>query len=269
LLGVALVLGVLVGPVFAHGLTVWQTDSEFSYGYLIPAISLALLWWRRRALRDAARPGSAGGLALVLPSVAAILLAQRVGVHALAGLAVSPLLVGCAVYLWGWRVGRAVAFPAGYLLFGLGVYRGLLGSLGFALQAVTASGAAALSNLAGLDVLRDGLVLRGDGYAFVVAEPCSGMSSLLSLLALAALWGYVARGALAARATLLLAVPPAVVAANVVRVTLVLLVASRWGTPAAEGFFHGASSLALFGVATGGLLLVGRGVGCRLAGRTA
>src|SRR5207245_1920719 len=52
-----------------------------------------------------------------------------------------------------------------------------------------------------------------------------------------------------------------VVVANTARVTLVLFVAAWWGQDAAIGFFHGLSSLLLFGVALGGLLVVSRTVG--------
>ncbi|MGH2354749.1 MAG: exosortase/archaeosortase family protein, partial [Chloroflexota bacterium] len=173
------------------------------------------------------------------------------------------LLWGMAVYLWGWGAGRVLAFPVGFLLFGLGLYRGLLSSVGFALQEVTAQGAALLAQGIGLGIIRDGLVLRSDAFAFIVAEACSGMSSLLSLLALAALWTHLAEGSFGARLLTIASVAPLVILANILRVTLVLLVAAWFGQEAALGFFHGASSLVLFGVALGGLLLVSWRAGCK------
>src|SRR5262249_22475765 len=141
-------------------------------------------------------------------------------------------------------------------------------TVGFGLQHVTAHGAELTSTLIGLDVERDGLVLQSaddsPAFAFVVAEACSGMSSLLSLLALAALWIYAARGTLSARMAVMLSVVPIVVLANTLRVTLVLLIATWYGQDAALGFFHGASSLALFVMALVSLLFVSRVVGCKL-----
>jgi exosortase len=196
------------------------------------------------------------------------LVSRRTGIHVLAGAAVSPLLIGVAAYLWGWGAARIVAFPSAFLIFGLGLYRGLLNSVGFALQDVTAVGAAWAGRIIGLDVVRDGLVLHSatatPAYAFVVAQACSGMSSLLSLLALAALWMYSTRGSLPGRVAVFAAVLPLVVIANTVRVTLVLRVGASFGEDAALGFFHGASSLILFGLALMGLLLVSRIVGCKL-----
>jgi exosortase len=262
-LGLALVTCWLVWPAFAHAVEVWSTVTEFSHGFLVLPVSLLLIWWRRGALRRSLGPGATAGLPIVIASLALYLLAYRVGINSLAGLAVSPLLWASAVYLWGWGAGRVLAFPCGFLAFGLGLYRGLLDSVGFALQGVTALGAAALARALGVPVARDGLILHSEQFAFIVAEACSGMSSLLSLLALASLWLYLAEGSLAARLAVLLSVLPLVVLANSTRVALVLLVASWSGQDAALGFFHGASSLVLFGLALGGLALVSRMVGCK------
>ncbi|MBV9172329.1 MAG: exosortase/archaeosortase family protein [Chloroflexi bacterium] len=265
---VSLALALLIWPAFGHAIEVWSTDEEFTYGFLIPPIALALLWLRRGALRRAVGDGQNGGLAVVAAAISLMLVSQRTGIHNLAGIAVTPLLIGVAAYLWGWRAARAIAFPSAFLIFGLGLYRGLLNSVGFALQDVTAFGAAWAGRLIGLDVMRDGLVLHSTSatpeYAFVVAEACSGMSSLLSLLALAAIWVYATRGPLVGRAAVFAGVLPLVVIANTARVTLVVLVAAHFGEDAALGFFHGVSSLLLFGLALGGLLVLSRTVGCRL-----
>jgi exosortase len=256
----------VIWPAFAHALEVWSTTEEFSYGYLIPLVSVGVIFFRRQAVLNSIGRGAAGGLVIVIASLATLIVAERLGIHALAGVAVSPLLFGAAVYLWGWSTGRVLAFPFGFLVFGLGVFRGLLDTLGFALQSITAVGAGTLATLIGVPVARDGLVLTSDRFAFIVAEPCSGMSSLVSLLALAALWTYVARGSMTARAAVLLSVAPLAIFANSARVTMVLLVAHWFGQDAAIGFFHGASSLVLFGLALGGLVAVSRLVGCQLRG---
>ena len=253
----------LIWPALLHAFDVWSTVDEFSFGFFVLPVVSVLIWCRRRALIESVGRGAPAGLLVVIASLTLYLVGHRLGINALAGVAVSPLLWGMAVYLWGWGAGRVLAFPLGFLVFGLGLFRGLLHSVGFAMQGVTAHGAGELARAVGLTVDRDGLVLRSDQFAFVVAEQCSGMSSLVSLLALALLWTYVARGTLPARLGILLSVGPLVLLANIVRVTLVLLVAEYFGQETAIGFFHGASSLVLFGAALGGLLLVSRVVGCR------
>jgi exosortase len=261
-------LTALVWPVFAHAAEVWLTDEEFTYGFLIPPMALAIMCWRWGALRASLGQGRTSGLGLVAGAIVLILVSRRTGINAIGGIAVTPLLIGVAAYLGGWRAAQVVAFPSAFLVFGLGLYRGLLNSVGFALQDVTAFGAGLASRAIGLDVVRDGLVLHSttapSPYAFIVAQTCSGMSSLLSLLALATLWMYFTRGRISGRLVVFAAVAPLVIVANTTRVTLVLLVASLFGQDAALGFFHGASSLILFGLALVGLLMVSRMVGCKL-----
>jgi exosortase len=262
LLSVAAAL-VLMWPAFEHSVVVWRTVEEFSFGFLIPAVSVLLIWLHWSELRRAAGRGANAGLIVVAFGLAAYILAYRIDINAIGGVAVVVILWGGSVFLWGWQVGKILAFPIGFLAFGLALYRGLLGTVGFVMQGFTAAGAGALAEAAQLGVVRDGLVLRAEGFAFIVAEPCSGMSSLVSLLALAALWTHLANGSLPARAAIILSVLPLVVLANSVRVSLVLLIASWYGQDAALGFFHGASSLVLFGLALTGLLVISRVVGCK------
>jgi exosortase len=261
-------VGVLVWPAFAHAVDVWSLDEEFTYGFLIPPIAFTIVWLQRHALRRNIGPGHGAGMVIVAGAIVGMLISRRTGINALGGVAVSPLLIGVAVYLWGWPAGRLLAFPSAYLVFGLGLYRGLLSSVGFALQDITATGAALAAQTIGVSVVRDGLVLESatgaHQFAFVVAQTCSGMSSLLALLSLAALWLYATRGSLPSRVVVLAGVLPLVMIANTVRVTLVLLIGATFGEDAALGFFHSASSMVLFGLALVGLLIVSRLVGCKL-----
>ena len=245
-------------PAFAHGIGVWSTTEEFGFGFLVPPISAFLVWLRRAELRQSIRDGADAGLIVVACALVIYTLAHRVQINAVAGLAVVPLLLGCVIYLWGWRAGLILGFPIGFLGFGLGLFRGLLDTVGFAMQGLTALGAGL-----GLGIAREGLVLSTNDFSFVVAEPCSGMSSLVSLLALAAVWTHLSQGKLPARIAILASVLPIVLLANTIRVSLVLLIASVGGQEAALGFFHSASSLVLFGLALAGLLFISRVVGCK------
>jgi exosortase len=260
---------VVIWPWLVHAAGVWATVEAFGFGFFVPPVTAGLIWWRWPALRASAGDGAWGGLLVVAVALGAMLVGARAGLNALGGVAAVLLLWGIAVSLWGWRAGRVLAFPIGFLAFGLGAHTGALNGTAFALQGATAAGAGTLGHLLGLGVVREGLVLRGPSFAFVVAEQCSGMSSLLSLLALASLWGFLAAGSLPARLALVASVAPLVLLANILRVTLVLGVAALFGQDVAVGFFHEASSLVLFGVAAGGMLLVGRRVGCQAPRRVA
>src|SRR5205823_9694134 len=98
----------LVAPAFIHAHEVWSTTEEFSFGYLVVPVSLGLLWLRRVDIRKSLGPGATSGLIVVVAALSVYLFAERIEIHALAGLAVPLLLVSSVVYLWGWAAGRAV-----------------------------------------------------------------------------------------------------------------------------------------------------------------
>lgn len=259
----SLAAAALIVPVLAHAVGVWTTTEEFSFGYLIVPIALALAWRRLPAALRARTRGPNSALIVVVLALAAYVVGYRVAINALAGAAIGPLLFGVTAYAWGWRSARLLAFPIGYVAFGFALYRGLLDSAGFAMQGATAALAAPIAQSLGVAVVGDGLVLRLGEFAFIVSEACSGMSSLVSLLALGALWAHLCEAPLWKRIVLIASVVPAALAANSLRVAAVLWIASGFGQDAALGFFHGASSLILFGVALAGMLATSWVLRCR------
>lgn len=261
-----LTVGVLVlfWPVVSHAIEVWSGDEQLNFAFLVLPLLAGLLWWRRYSLRALARPsGAPTGLAIVALGVASFVLAERLDARSPAAATSAVVLFGLVVYLWGWPLGRALAFPIGMLAFTLSLQQTLISPIAFWLQNVTANGAATLSHIIGLPIVQEGLVLRGDQFAFIVADTCSGMNSLLPLLTLAGVLLYTVRATLVGALGVLASVLPLVIVANTIRVESVLLVASRFGQDAAEGFFHGASSLVLFGLAFAGLLIVTRVARCQ------
>src|SRR5690348_10068508 len=72
-LALAIATVAVLWPAFAHALDVWSTTEEFSYGFLIPPISLGVIWFRRQALLASIGRGATSGLILAIVSLAAYL----------------------------------------------------------------------------------------------------------------------------------------------------------------------------------------------------
>ena len=155
--GVALL--VLFAPALAHAFVVWTSDQEFSFALLVPPITLGLLWLRRRALVEAVGRGATVGLVPLLLGLLLLLASTRSGIHALAGVAFLLTVLGITSYLIGVGAARVVAFPITFLTASLCLYRGLLNSLGFALQEMTARASADLAGVLGTPVQRSGVDL--------------------------------------------------------------------------------------------------------------
>ncbi len=253
-------------PEFAHALNVWTTDEEFSFAFFVPPLALGLLWTRRQALVRALGPGSWLGLPLLLSGLVVLLLGARSGVNFIADDSFVLTTLGLVAYLYGLAAMRVIAFPVLFLLFGLSLFRGLLSSVGFALQGLTAQASAASASLLGVPVYRNGVDLfAGVGakqYHFIVAEQCSGMSSLLASLCLGTLLVGIAHTMLARRVFLIALIVPIVLAANVLRVTIVLTGSQVIGYGVTQGTLHGALSASVFLTAFALHYVVGRMMGC-------
>jgi exosortase len=111
--------------------------------------------------------------------------------------------------------------------------------------------------LVGVVVLREGNVIMLPLTTLEVADACSGIRSLVSLLALSVAYAFFLKIAPARRALLVISAIPIAIAANAFRVIGTGLLAQYWGAQAAEGFFHEFAGLAVFAVAIASLVGVG------------
>jgi len=99
-------------------------------------------------------------------------------------------------------------------------------------------------------VMREGNVLVLPGMKLEVVEACSGIRSLMSLLALAAGYGYVVERSVAVRWLLVVAMVPLAIISNGTRVMITAVMANYIGSKAAQGFMHEFSGWVIFVVAT-------------------
>jgi exosortase len=112
-------------------------------------------------------------------------------------------------------------------------------------------------------VAREGnvIALPGDEFLFV-AEACSGITSIVTLLPIALLLAHLVLRSLARQALLVAAVVPVAMLLNLVRVVATTLAARAWGAQAVtEGAVHDAAGLLT--VVGSCLLLVAAGLALR------
>ncbi len=227
----------------------WATDGNYSHGFLIVPIAAYLVWERRGRLAAAAARPSWLGLPLVVLSVA-LLGAGVLGAELfLTRVSILGVLAGAVVFLYGWRHLRILAFPLAFLLLMIPIPAIIFNQIAFPLQLLASRLGELALTIAGVPVLREGNVITLSNTSLEVAEACSGIRSLVSLLTLAIVYGYVMNRRAWARITLALASIPVAIAANGMRVAGTGMAAHYMGPEAAEGFFHEFSGWLLFVVA--------------------
>ena len=169
-------------------------------------------------------------------------------------------------YLYGAGVARLLLFPAGYLLLCFTSY--LLISFTMPLRLSSCMVSCGLLNGLGIASVRHGTAIyssAGGGFNFDVADPCSGLRSLVVMTALAAPYAYFTQKSQVKRWALFLMAIPLAMLANIIRIVTIAVVAEVIGQQFAMSAYHDYSDYFIFTVAI--LLMVAAGRALDRVGR--
>jgi exosortase B len=238
----------------ARGL--WRDDA-YAHGPIVLAVFAWLVWRRRAALLAASdRPAPFAGAALLALGLALYLLGRTQSLAVFEVASHLPVIAGAVLLLGGGRALRVLAFPLVFLCFLVPLPGFVLDVLTTPLKALVSFAVEALLSVLGYPVQRAGVVLDVGGHAMLVADACSGLNSIYSLFALGLLYTQVTGRPRIARTALVLAgIVPIAVAANILRVLVLVLVTYHLGEETAQGFLHGFAGMLVFVAAL--LMLVG------------
>ncbi|MBI3323721.1 MAG: exosortase/archaeosortase family protein [Candidatus Omnitrophica bacterium] len=252
--------GVAFATVFA--LLFWPTfrwmaerfdahDSFYSHGWLVPLASAWLIWHRRATLTHLPRSSSYAGLWLLVPSVLAHLFTTWWHIGFLSGFAMLGTIWGLVWTVWGWPVLWSLRVPMLFLLFMVPLPGVLLISTSFRMKLVAASLATHVLTLTGIPAEQAGSTIHVPGMSVIVDDTCSGLRSLISLIALAALWTALMPSGTKRwqKLTVIAASVPIALVANMVRILVLVLLSAIYGPGIAEGFIHYGSGVVVFGIA--------------------
>jgi exosortase len=229
----------LYGPTIYHLVRQWSaTDSDFSHGFFVPLFSAFVLWQEHRRLSEIIRKPSWSGLVLLAFALCLLIVGQLGAELFLARVSMLVLIAGLVVLFAGWSLFRAVLFPWAFLLLMIPIPTLVFNKITFPLQLLASRIAADVLPLLGVPVLREGNVIHLPSMALNVAEACSGIRSLMSLVCLAIIYGYLMERRIVVRWALALISLPIAVAANSARIVGAGLVVQYWDPEKAQGFYH-------------------------------
>jgi exosortase len=242
----------LYAPILGRLAYQWWSDADYSHGILVPFVSLYLIWRKRAELaKIPSKPSFGGGLFVVLGSLVVMFLGSLGAELSLARVSIVGVICGLIVYFRGWAMLKALTFPIAFLLFCIPLPHLLYNEIVFPLQFIASGFATRMLEILNIfPIMREGNVLVMPGLRLEVVEACSGIRSLISLLALAAGYGYLAEKSNVVRWFMFLAMIPLAIVSNGTRVMITALMAHYIGPKAAEGFMHEFSGWVIFVVAT-------------------
>jgi len=234
----------------------WGADQNYSHGFLIVPLAAYFAWERRAKLTALPLSPSVWGLVLAAGSFL-ILLAGLLGAELfLTRMAMLGTLIGGVLFVLGWRHLKILAFPIGILLLMIPIPSILFNQIVFPLQLLASRLGEASLQLAGIPVLREGNVIVLANTTLEVAEACSGIRSLISLLTLGIVYGYFSDPRNGVRTLIALSAIPVAIIAIGLRVAGTGIAAHFCGSAAAQGFFHELSGWLVFVAAFAMLFLI-------------
>ena len=249
------VIGVLVIAIYAgaFGALVrdWWTDNQgASYGILIPPLALYIAYARRARTFSVPSSQDARGLTVIFASCLMFLVGRLGAEYFLTRLSLVLLLAGLSVTFWGLARTRTLGFPLLLLITMIPLPMLVYNRIALPLQLLSSQAATAIIQFFGGSVYRDGNVLHLPHTTLGVAEACSGLHSLSSLVVAALLLGFAVCTRPMSRALLVILSVPFAIAVNVVRVTGTAFLADV-NQDYAEGFYHAFSGWLVFLVGFG------------------
>jgi len=236
-------------PVFQSLIGRWYNDEDYSHGFLIIPISLYIVWEKRHLLAQVSRRPSQWGLVFIMISLLIYILAQIAEVASLASVSMILLLASAVLYLQGFPMLRALSFPLAFLLFMIPVPSQIYSALTINLQLFVTQASAWISPLLGISLYHEGNVIYLPHRTLQVVNACSGMRSIISLLAMSSIVAYFYLQSNPLRWILFFLGIPVAVITNIIRVISLIMAFQYFNTDLTAGVAHTVLGLVIFALA--------------------
>lgn len=237
----------------------WLEDPNYSHGLLVPLISVYFIWQKRDELQTLPVKPANTGLLVVLFAVAFLVAGVAAQEFYTKRSSLILLLAGIILFLLGWQWLKELLLPIGFLFFMIPLPYIIYDSIAFPLKLFVAKFSVITLKLMNVIVLREGNIIMFPHTTLEVADACSGLRSLMSLLCLGVALAVISQKRRSAMVLLVALTVPIAILTNMIRVIGTGFLAQYYGAAAAEGFFHEFAGMGVFVLAMV-LLFVSSGI---------
>lgn len=246
-------------PTFGWMIDRWSVkDTYYSHGFLVPFISIFVAWLKREKLAELKINPSGAGWILFGTGMFIHIVSALWRVYFSSGFSLLLVLTGLILLFLGKEYLKALAFPVSFLVFMIPLPLVVIANLSFKLKIFAAAAATAIVKGLGVPVIREGSIMKTMHSYLVVEDPCSGIRSLIALIALGALMAHFSNISRRKKIALFLSSIPIAIGTNVIRIAALTLVSEMYGSKFAIGHFHDAMGIMVFVLAFAGLTMVSR-----------
>lgn len=239
-------LALLIVPTLSRLASVSWSTEQGAHG---PIIFITALWliWRARSWEVAKRePFFPAGL-LLIPALIFYSIGRITSILAIEALSLYSVIV---ILLWTYAGKESIKrlwFPLGYLLFIITPPENWVFVATRPIKTMISTSAVDLLAKFGLPIGSTGTVIQVGGYQLLVATACSGINSLIGICALGIFYVYLRHGNESRYALLLISLMiPLAIAANFVRIVILILMTYYISEEAAQGVAHELVGMGMF-----------------------
>jgi exosortase len=251
-IGLAAVLTELVllyGPTLQWLFDRWTMSVwHHAHGLLIPPVVAYFVYQELRERRAVSRASSAWGFAILIPALALHVLDTGMHTQLLSAVSLVLALPGLSLLLVGTERTRAILFPLSFAAFALPIPLAFTEQIHWQLRQIVTAATAAIVPALGVPLFADGTTLHVPQGALQVGDACSGFSTLYAAAAVACLTAYSTPSA-GRRLLVLLSAAPLAIAANIVRVILLVMLVVWRGNDILQTPLHPLSGMLTFALA--------------------
>lgn len=239
LLALALVVGGFAFYQPLHDIVAqWMGREEYSYGLLIPAVSLYLAWQRWPAVMGQPVRPAWWSVPIMLAAVLLLLAGDLGSVRVLSQYGVMIAITALVLAVFGWRAAGIWWAPLALLYLAVPLPPFLYNNLSQELQLISSQIGVWLIRLFDISVFLQGNVIDLGHYKLQVVEACSGLRYLFPLMSFGFICAYLFRAPLWQRLLVFASSVPITVFMNSFRIGVIGVLVEHFGIQMAEGFLH-------------------------------
>jgi len=223
-------------------------DSYYSHGFLVPFISLYLIYLHKDNIVKVKPDNSPLGLFVLFFALLLHILGTLLYVFSISGFSIFFLIIGLSLFLFGKKISKIIWFPLLFLIFMFPLPEALISLISFPLKIFAAKAGVWIIGILGIPIYLEGFNIFIPAGQLLVGNPCSGLRSLIAFLALGSIFAYLEPISIIKKYFLFFLSIPIALLSNIVRIPILILVSNYWGLEAAgpDTFVHTGSGVLVF-----------------------
>ncbi len=254
----AAVLGTVYYPELYSMSLIWASKKEYSHGFLVPLITVYIMWTKRQELCDAVVTPEWKGLAVLVIGVFLYIAGNVAFESFVRQISFIVTIIGLIYLLLGKEMLKHLIFPVGYLLFMIPLPYIVMNSVAVRLRLIDATVTFKVLRFFGMPIFQDGANLELPNISLSVADLCTGILSIVAILTLSVFYAYMTQRHFITRLALVFIAIPVAVVSNMVRLIMTTGLAYFFGQRALSSAIHEFHGTVNFLINVALLVLAGR-----------